>query len=422
MKKVLVLIFAISLTTLNAQNVNIPDARFKSILVANAAINTNNDAEIQISEAQAFSDTINLGLPFFGGPVTDLTGIQAFTQLKGLVCTLHQLTSLDLSSNTELIYLDCSINPLMSLDLSNNTKLRNLSCVSNQLTALDVSNNTQLNSLTCGNNQLTSLDVSNNTQLTILICAQNQITALDVSNQSSLVRLDCSSNQIATLDLSNNLQLGDLRCQINRLASLDVSNNTKLVYLHCTANLLTSLIMSSHPQLKNLSCQTNQITTDIDVSNSPQLEVLLCQSNQFSMLNVQNGNNPNITAFNATGNPNLSCILVDDVTYATTNWTAIDAHSSFNTSCLTNTNAVKEEIEQLRYYPNPTTDGITIDLGATYSDVKIEVSSILGKTILEQSFKNITSTTIPLGKVPGVYVVTVHTNHNQQSTLKVIKK
>ena len=49
-------------TTLNAQNVNIPDARFKSLLVANAALNTNGDAEIQLSEAQAY--TGSLYLPF----------------------------------------------------------------------------------------------------------------------------------------------------------------------------------------------------------------------------------------------------------------------------------------------------------------------------------------------------------------------
>ena len=53
-------------------------------------------------------------------------------------------------------------------------------------------------------------------------------------------------------------------------------------------------------------------------------------------MNLQNGNNPNITGFDVTNNPNLSCVLVDDAAYSTTNWTDIDAQTSFsNTVCYT---------------------------------------------------------------------------------------
>ena len=44
----------------NAQNVTIPDANFKAALVANASINTNMDSEIQITEANSYSGSINL--------------------------------------------------------------------------------------------------------------------------------------------------------------------------------------------------------------------------------------------------------------------------------------------------------------------------------------------------------------------------
>ena len=40
------------------QNVNIPDANFKAYLVGNTAINTNGDAEIQVSEATTFNGLI----------------------------------------------------------------------------------------------------------------------------------------------------------------------------------------------------------------------------------------------------------------------------------------------------------------------------------------------------------------------------
>jgi hypothetical protein len=58
--------------------------------------------------------------------ISDLTGIENFTNLKVLSCSNNPLTSIDLSNNTSLTKLNCSGNPLMSLDLSNNTSLTKL--------------------------------------------------------------------------------------------------------------------------------------------------------------------------------------------------------------------------------------------------------------------------------------------------------
>ncbi len=63
----------------NAQIVNIPDAVFKEALVNDTLINTNLDNEIQLSEAIAFNDTINVSCKL----IYDLTGIEAFTSLIG---------------------------------------------------------------------------------------------------------------------------------------------------------------------------------------------------------------------------------------------------------------------------------------------------------------------------------------------------
>ena len=41
-----------------SQIVNIPDSNFKAVLLANPAINTNGDLEIQISEADSFNDVL----------------------------------------------------------------------------------------------------------------------------------------------------------------------------------------------------------------------------------------------------------------------------------------------------------------------------------------------------------------------------
>lgn len=105
--------------------------------------------------------------------MTSLQGIEYFESLTTLICTMNQLTSLDLSKNTALTTLYCNYNPLKSLDLSQNTALTGLSCSMNQLESLDLSPNTALTMLYCNSNLLTSMDISKNTALNIFICHDN---------------------------------------------------------------------------------------------------------------------------------------------------------------------------------------------------------------------------------------------------------
>ena len=111
------LLTLISIVALNsyAQNVNIPDANFKAYLVGNTLINTNFDTEIQVSEATAFTGTINC----YSQNISDLTGIEAFTDLTVLYCYDNQLTSLDVSQNTALTGLFCDGNQLTCLNVKN---------------------------------------------------------------------------------------------------------------------------------------------------------------------------------------------------------------------------------------------------------------------------------------------------------------
>ena len=230
-----------------------------------------------------------------------------------------------------------SIEMLMSLDVSNEnisdltgiedfTVLSSLKCYSNQLTSLDVSNNIYLTALRCQSNQLTSLDVSQNTALNSLFFYSNFLTSLDVSNNTALTYLYGHSNQLTSLDVSQNTDLYFLKCENNQLTSLDVSANTALQHLHCYSNQLTSL----------------------DVSNDTALIELHCQDNQLTSLDLRNGNNTNMPTFsiffNATNNPNLYCINVDDVSWSTTNWTVVNGN--INTQHYFSNNCTSTEIEE----------------------------------------------------------------------------
>jgi Leucine-rich repeat (LRR) protein len=370
-----------------AQIVNIPDANFKAKLLqaspsnyiastqtpeANGTvttfekIDTNNDGEIQVSEALAIK-----WLKVTESTIANLTGIESFTNLKYLNCSYNQLPSLNVSGLTNLGFIDCSYNQLPSLDLSGLTNLQFLNCgvnllpslnvsgltnlyyldcsynqlpslnvssltnlgylncrdnflpsinVSgltnlqtldcrfNQLTSLNVSGLTNLQYLYCNSNQLPSLDVSDLTNLQELNCRDNQLPSLNVSGLTNLISLSCSSNQLPSLNVSGLTNLGFIDCSYNQLPSINVSGLTVLAYIDCSNNQLPSIDVSGLTYLQSLDCSYNQLTS-IDVSGFTFLNFLDCNNNQLISLFVKNGRNENI-AFN--NNPNLQYICADE--------------------------------------------------------------------------------------------------------------
>jgi len=369
--------------SLTAQNVTIPDANFKAYLVGNAAINTNMDAEIQVSEASSFTGAIDCNTL----TIADLTGIEAFTLLTDLTCSSNQLTSLDVSSNTSLTNLNCFYNQLTSLDLSLNTNLTFLTCSDNVLTNLDVSANTALTYLQCANNQLTSLDLSLNTNLTSFNCYHNQLTNLDVSTNTALDYLNCQTNQLSTLDVSNNTVLTTLNCMFNNLTTLTTSNSINT--LQCTDNLLTAL----------------------DLSGNAGLTVLTSGDNQLTSLNVKNGNNLNMNTvlFYTANNPSLTCIEVDDAAYSTANWTYIDAIVTFSENCLGGLDTQQENSMKIALYPNPTSSNLIIETEELIQTVSI--FSITGVLEQQETTKSFSVEALPA----GIYIVNVTTEQGIQS-------
>ena len=220
-----------------------------------------------------------------------------------------------------------NINSVTSLNLWNQnisdltgiedfTALVSLDCVDNLLTHLDVSQNTALDTLFCGFNQLTTLDISGSNVLRVLGCGTNQIISLDVSNNTLLTHLVCDDNLITNLDISNNDSLNFLDCSFNQLTNLNVSQNTSLIYLYCSNNQITSLNVSNNIALTHFYCTVNQLT----------------------YLDLRNGSNILLDSnFNCRINPNLSCINVDDSTWATNIWTVsggrIDPQHYFSNNC-----------------------------------------------------------------------------------------
>lgn len=328
----------VSIFQLNAQVVSIPDANFKSVLLANPAINTNNDNEIQVAEASAYTGAIIVN----NQNIADMTGIEAFTQIETLVCSENQITSINLSNNTALSTFICSNNQLTSLDVSSNTALTTLLCDNNQLASLDLSNNTVLTQLNCSNNQLSSLDLSTNTALTNVRCSHNQIATLNLSNTQNLQDLYCDNNMLSSLNLNDCVSLATLYCDSNQISSLDFSYIGSIQHIQCSSNNLTTLNLGPMAVLEFLDCSHNQLTSidingvttsyfkylncsynqidSLDATSQPGLINIFCSQNQLTSINI-NGltdleslvcSNNQLDTLNLNTNTSLTTLLCDN--------------------------------------------------------------------------------------------------------------
>jgi gliding motility-associated-like protein len=200
---VIIAVFFISIFQSSAQVITITDPNFRNALLTHSpVIDTNNDGLIQVSEAlaaeQLYLSNRNIG---------DLTGISAFSNLKGLSVNNNNLSSIDISQNIKLTGFECSNNNLTNIDVSNNTALMYFRCYGNNLSSIDLSANTDLRELDISSNNLTSLNLSVNPLLTHLNFSNNPITAINIKQHTELISLRCTNTSLTALDLSCNNSL-----------------------------------------------------------------------------------------------------------------------------------------------------------------------------------------------------------------------
>lgn len=243
---VVVLIFMSTLC--NSQVINFPDANFKNKLLTvgyacigesmdncffGGSIDSNNNGEIEVSEAEAVAI-----LQLSSANISDLTGIEYFTNLERLDCAFN--------SN------------LTSINLSQLTSLKMLQLRNNQLSSLNLSGLNQLEELSCQNNQLTSLDISEQTQLKLLLCEGNQISSLNFSNNPALQRVYCGNNLLTTLDFGANSQLFDLGCRNNpNLSSVNIKNGMTHLF---GAGTLYNQCWNNLPNLNYICADNDEIS------------------------------------------------------------------------------------------------------------------------------------------------------------------
>lgn len=354
-----------------AQTLSFADPQFKDYLLSsndsnNIALNAsffsikidaNSNGEIEVSEAAQVRR-----LWIEDNTVTDLTGVEGFTNLQQITVRGTSVTNLTLDMPS-LFRLQCNDNvQLASIDMSGSTGLAEFVCPDNsQLASINVSGCTAITQLIARNSSLlnldasgleniVTLDVSNSaletvdvtgcTALTYLNLAQTNLVNADVSGLTNLVGLavgncpslttinasGCSSltsftflgsENITTLDLSNCTSMNDLLMTAS-LSSLNVTGCTNMTVLIVPSNNLASLNLTSCPSLQILYCYGNPIT-NLDLSACPLLynfQAYDCQLANITfsnpMLNQVDLSNNQLASLDLSNHENLSALYISN--------------------------------------------------------------------------------------------------------------
>ncbi len=249
--------------------------------------------------------------------VADLTGLEDFVNLEELELNNLDISSLDVSQNSLLDYMQVTDNiNLTTVNITQNTALTDVQIYGNgKLTGIDFTQNVALINITCHENNLLTLDITKNVLLEGLKVAKNGLRNVDVTKNILLKTISVSENQLSGIDVSKNVLLERIWCVNSNLTSVDFSKNTVLNSFYGNDGIFETLDFSQNPLLRRVNCENNNLTS----------------------LNLKNGNNALLTdedALSATGNPNLTCIMVDDADYARTTLIDIDdTISNFSEHC-----------------------------------------------------------------------------------------
>ncbi len=202
MKKIITIALMLFACTIYSQITLIPDPNFEQYLI-DTGIDTDG-----IINGQVFTSDIEdeLELNFLGNQITDLTGIEDFTNLEILDIQIMDIEEINLSNNLNLKRLDIEDVSLNSLDISNNIALEefNLSLNFNggqytsSMDSIDLNSNTLLEHLTISRANISFLDFVNNININFLRLSNmenlNNINLKNGNNQN-LIWLQIINNE-----------------------------------------------------------------------------------------------------------------------------------------------------------------------------------------------------------------------------------
>ena len=288
-KILLVCLLFLNIANSFSQIVNIPDTNFKAHLVnyTNPVIDTNGDGEIQVSEAEALDDRLSLG----SSEISDLTGLEAFINLKELYSIDNFFTEIDLSALVSLEELRLDETELISINLSNATNLTLIELFTYKIEEIDFTSQINLDYLGIiddfNSPTLTSITLPNTSTVTSIYLVETAISSIDFSSYINLERLRVSNNNLSSIDVSQNNNLEFLSISNQNIANVDISNLLHLEEFYFNRSNVSSINISNNINLKRIELWETNLEA-IDVSNNIQLEYLDIHSTEISSIDLSN--------------------------------------------------------------------------------------------------------------------------------------
>ncbi len=392
-----ILVFLASFSV-KTQILNIPDVNLKNRLVnTNCAhltspswltdVDTNNDGQIQLSEAQNVLE-LDVSTNQFDttNDILSMEGILSFSNLTKL---------------------DCSGNNFNALNLSTLNSLMNLNCAKSHLSVLNVSGLNNLQFLRCSFNSLTNLDLSGLSNLLYFYCVINSITSLDVSDSPLLINFQCEQNLINTLILGEKPALKTLLCNNNPISTINAQLFPNIEFLNCSTTSISTINLNGLSSLYSLELNSTLLSV-IDCSQTGLWYHLYCSDNpNLTSINVRNNRIPNYDPdlldfpFRFENLPNLSSICLDDGEQNLLVWT--NYNTSGNVQLLGGANCViplvistngTEDYElknSVVLFPNPTKNEIQLKSKSNIVIQSITIYNTLGQLIKTPSVSDINS-------------------------------
>lgn len=369
-----------------SQIVNIPDDNLKNALLNQSpTIDLNNDNEIQISEAISYDNPIDVSnyTSDFDDMIFDFTGIEAFTNMPEFHAFGHDFYGggFNFSFNTALTVIDISYCSANLIDISNNNNLIELNISGAQINSIDISHLSNLEILTLRHTNISTINLSQNINLRELSFFAGNINSIDLSNNLALEELSTGGAPLSSLDLSNNLNLKKLEMQSSNYSTIDLSQNINLESIACYGSNVLNFDLSNNINLKSFGCGNN-LFTSLDFSDNINLESFVSQGNDnLETVNLKNGNNSNMTYFEALGHPNLVTVCVDDVNYAINNFTYIDNSGVYNI-CSELSTIDYQHLNIVKIFPNPLfNNNLNIQLNSSIQVKELFLIDLSGRTI-----------------------------------------
>ncbi|QJB35528.1 leucine-rich repeat domain-containing protein [Chitinophaga oryzae] len=237
----------LGLSCAEAQVIHFPDPNFKEALLRKK-IDTNNDGEIQVTEAQKVTKLYLEETAF-----SSMEGLKSFSHLEEFGTYKNRIRQVDLQGMLSLKRLYLVGSDIESLNIKGCSNLEHLSLTGNRLTGIDISEFRKLTMLSLNYNQLTKIEINNYPELKELNLSDNNITDFKISGCPKLESLLLRKNRIAgSLNLTEFPQLVAFSADNNPLSAVNIRGLRKLESFSCLYCNITTLNLSGAESLADL--------------------------------------------------------------------------------------------------------------------------------------------------------------------------